>query len=543
MTTAAELILSREIDDTTAFLFADRSWSFREAVAEFRRRAVVAENFIDLPGPPHVGVLLDNGPEYLFWLGAAAISGRAVVGINSTYRGEQLAQLVRHTDCQMLVTSREMRPLLEGLDLGLAPECVIDVDSQEYEELLDVAASFSGLSSVSEEDLFLLIFTSGSTGAPKAVRCTQGRFARTGAHVAQVTELTVGDVVYSSLPFFHSSSLFTGWASTLSAGVPIAFRPRFSASQTISDIRRFGATVMTYTGKVLNYILAVPETDDDGDSSLRLAIGNEASGRDIVEFSRRFGCDVRDSYGSTEGIIIIRRDPSMPAGALGRAGETVKVMNPDSCEECPPVAFDENGRVTNWLEAVGEIVDTEPTSGFEGYYKNEEATRARFKDGCYWSGDLAYRDDSGWFYFAGRSNEWLRVDGENFSAAPVEAIISRHPAVRSVAVYAVPDDPVGDRVMATIELEGDADMSAEDFDSFLSSQPDLGPKWVPQFVRFVGELPKLASMKIDKQRLRADAWTKDGVWWRPDRKGPLTPISDPDRDRLDRLLPTFRSLT
>ena len=75
--------------------------------------------------------------------------------------------------------------------------------------------------------------------------------------------------------------------------------------------------MMTYTGKVLNYILAVPEKEDDARHPPRLAIGNEASARDIVEFARRFGCDVRDSYGSTEGIIIIRRDPSMPAGALG----------------------------------------------------------------------------------------------------------------------------------------------------------------------------------------------------------------------------------
>ena len=109
--------------------------------------------------------------------------------------------------------------------------------------------------------------------------------------------------------------------------------------------------------------------------------------------------------------------------------------------------------MTNWSSAVGEIVETAPSSGFEGYYKNEEATQARFRGGAYWSGDLAYRDQEGWFYFAGRSNEWLRVDGENFAAAPVEAIIGRFPGVRSVAVYAVPDDPVGDRVMAAIELE------------------------------------------------------------------------------------------
>jgi fatty-acyl-CoA synthase len=390
---------------------------------------------------------------------------------------------------------------------------------------------------VQEDDLYLLIFTSGSTGLPKAVRCTQGRLAGNGAHVSRIAELAPGDAVYAPLPFFHSSALFTGWSSALTAGAPIATRPRFSASNTLADVRRFGVTMLAYTGKVLNYILATPEKPDDADNPLRQAIGNEASVRDIKEFARRFGCSVRDSYGSTEGIIIIRRDPSMPAGALGKGEPSLRVLDDDSHEECPPVVFGDDGRPTNLEQAVGEIVETQPTSGFEGYYKNEEATGARFREGWYWSGDLAYRDAEGWFYFAGRSNEWLRVDGENFAAAPVEAIIARHPDVRSLAVYAVPDDPVGDRVMVALELRGDARFDPAAFDEFLDRQPDLGTKWRPAFIRVTDELPKLASMKVDKQRLRRDAWREGEVFWRSGKGEPLVPLGTDDRRRLDPLLP------
>ena len=205
--------------------------------------------------------------------------------------------------------------------------------------------------------------------------------------------------------------------------------------------------------------------------------------------------------------------------------------------ECQPAEFDDRGQVKNWSAAVGEIVETSPASGFEGYYKNEEATHARFRGGAYWSGDLAYRDQEGWFYFAGRSNEWLRVDGENFAAAPVEVIIGRFPGVRSVAVYAVPDDPVGDRVMAAVELEDGRSVDPGEFDRFVAEQPDLGTKWKPAFVRIVQELPKLASMKIDKQRLRREAWRSDGVWWRQEKGGQLKPMSEADRERLEHLLP------
>src|SRR4029079_12565475 len=102
------------------------------------------------------------------------------------------------------------------------------------------------------------------------------------------------------------------------------------------------------------YIVATPEQPDDADNPLRLAVGNEASDRDIREFARRFGCNVRDSYGSTEGIIITRRGPSRRAGSLGAAKAWGKVMDQEPREECPPVAFGPDGRPTNLEVAIGE---------------------------------------------------------------------------------------------------------------------------------------------------------------------------------------------
>jgi fatty-acyl-CoA synthase len=537
MSTTADLIRGHASNDDVGLLFGDASWTYRQLVEEASRRAALLDTLIEKDRPPHVGVLLDNVPDFVFWLAAAAISNSVVVGINSTYRGEQLGLLIRHTDCQLIVTDTSSSSLLDGVDTSVAHDRVLLIDSDEYRSALAVQSTSYPDRPVEEEDLFLLIFTSGSTGLPKAVRCTSGRFARTGNHVMNIAKLGPSDAVYAPLPFFHSSALFTGWASALSAGAPISTRARFSASNTLPDIRRYGVTMMAYTGKVLNYILATPEQPDDADNPLRLAIGNEASSQDLKEFARRFACDVRDSYGSTEGLIIIRRDPSMPEGALGSADASVEVLDPETGEKCPPVTFGADGRPTNLDEAVGEIVETKPTSGFEGYYKNDEATQLRFRDGQYWSGDLAYRDPEGWLYFAGRSNEWLRVDSENFAAAPVEVIIGRYPDVRSLAVYAVPDQLVGDRVMVALELRAGATFDPAGFDAFLAEQPDLGPKWVPSFVRVTEDLPKLASMKIDKQRLRRDAWRVDVVFWRPARAEPLRLLGAADREQLDPLLP------
>jgi fatty-acyl-CoA synthase len=105
-----------------------------------------------------------------------------------------------------------------------------------------------------------------------------------------------------------------------------------------------------------------------------------------------------------------------------------------------------------------------------------------------------------------------------------------------VAVYAVPDDPVGDRVMVALELVSGAPFDPAEFDAFLDEQPDLGPKWRPAFVRVTEELPKLASMKIDKQRLRREAWRADAVFWRPSKGDGLRRLGEDDRARLDSLL-------
>jgi len=533
LATAAELFWSHQKSESKGLHFEDGEVTYRQWLDEARRRAALFDELRDPDKPPHIGVLLDNTPDYLYWLGAAAISGAVIVGVNSTYRGAELLRLIDHADCQLMVVSDTFGDLLEEAEFSMDPAKVLRTESPAYRAALsDLEGVELAGKAPEEEDLYLLIFTSGSTSFPKAVRCTQGRFARTGAHVARVADLHEGDGVYSPLPFFHSSSLFSGLASSLAAGVPLGTRSKFSASRTIGDVRAMGASFMTYTGKVLNYILAVPPDTNDAVNPLRIVIGNEASVNDIRSFAERFDCRVHDSYGSTEGVITIRRDASMPDGALGSAEASIVVLDPETGDECPRVRRGADGTILNAADATGEIVNLQPSGGFEGYYKNEEATTERFRDGKYWSGDLAYRDDDGWFYFAGRSNEWLRVDGENFAAGVVETILGRFEQARSAIVYAVPDAPVGDAVMAALEVGDPSRFDVGAFDDFLRAQDDLGPKWVPSFVRIGSDLPKLASMKFDKTTLRREAWLHGEVFWRSARGEPLTPLSTEDRATL-----------
>jgi fatty-acyl-CoA synthase len=124
--------------------------------------------------------------------------------------------------------------------------------------------------------------------------------------------------------------------------------------------------------------------------------------------------------------------------------------------------------------------------------------------GVYHSGDLAYRDEAGYAYFAGRLGDWLRVDGENLGTAPIERVLLRYPEVTEVAVYAVPDPAVGDQVMVALVLAPGAEFDVDKFRAFLAEQTDLGPKQWPSYVRVSTRLPRTATFKVLKRQLSAE---------------------------------------
>lgn len=550
--TISALVAARAGDLRTGLVTVQGTLSHAEVVEAAAARAAWLSDH-RRPGPFHLAVLLDNLADHIFWLQAAALAGAVVVGGNPTHRGEELAGDLRHTECQLLVTSSRHLPLVEGRRLadglgtvtGPDDRVVVVDDPGSAASLLPYAGAAPpdpASTGVTPESLGYLLFTSGTSGPPKACRCTQGRMARIGAVVAQMFSLEPHDVCYLSMPLYHSNALMAGWAPALAAGAAIALPTtgRFSASGFLTDVRRFGATYFNYVGKPLAYLLATPEHPDDPENPLVRAFGNEAGRLDAERFAVRFGCAVTDAYGSTEGGATVARTPDTPPGALGRAPEGTVVLDPATGAECPPARFDRRGRLLNPEQAIGELVSKGGGAGFEGYWHNDEAERARLRDGWFWTGDLAYRDADGFFYFAGRDHDWLRVDGENFAAAPVERILARHPDVVLAAVYAVPDLAVGDQVMAALQLRTDpAGFDGVAMADFLDRQDDLGTKWAPRYLRIPDRLPINSTNKVLKRHLRAEGWhTDDPLWWRPTPTGPYLPMTRPDVAAIDAALGT-----
>ncbi|MEU0569878.1 AMP-binding protein [Nonomuraea sp. NPDC005983] len=542
--TLAALLAARADDDRPGLLFEDLAWSWREYVAtcrtaatwlDARARALEPERVRGAPGATrfeaeggvggaaaqaradggaagggggrlHVGVLCDNVPETLFLLGGAALSGHVLVALNPTRSPDELTRDARATDVDLLLWADPYGATARRIAAAL------EVDATPF-PALEPGASGAGAPCDGRDpgELVMLIFTSGTSGRPRAVRVTQRKIALPGLSLSAL--LTHEDVLYCTMPLFHSGAIMAAYAPAVASGAALVLRRRFSASGLLPDVRRYGCTYLHYVGKALSYVLATPQRPDDARNPLRIAFGNEGSSTAIRRFGERFGCRVVDAFGSTETAVSITPDPAAPPGSLGRLPDGVEIRDPVTGGRCPP-AIVEEGRLANPDEAIGELVNVAGLGLFDGYYNDPDADAERIRHGAFWSGDLAYADADGYVFFAGRGTERLRVDGENLAVAPVESALREFPGVVEAAVYPVPDAAAGDQVMAALVL--DAPFDPASFATFLASRTDLGPKAIPRYIRIARDLPQTPSHKVIKRLLAREAWrSPDPTWWRP----------------------------
>ena len=351
--------------------------------------------------------------------------------------------------------------------------------------------------------------------------------------------VTRADVCYCCMPLFHGNALMACWAPALAVGATVALRRKFSASGFLPDIRRHGCTYFTYVGRTIAYILATEPTADDRDHVAAPGLRYRGVGARPRALCRPASA-ARWWRGTARANQRCRSCAHPTRRRTRWAGHASTTVPTSRSSTLPPAssalarASTNTARSANGHDAIGELVNRRGVGSFEGYFANDEATTERLRNGWYWTGDLAYRDADGFFYFAGRTADWLRVDGENFSTAPVEAILHRFVGCVMVAAYAVPDPRTGDQVMAAIEMAPGHEFDPAEFVEFLAAQRDLGTKWTPRFVRVIDAMPLTANNKVNKQPLRAEAWRcTDPVWWRPAGDATYRLMTAGDRATLD----------
>jgi len=495
----------------------------------------------------NIGVYMQNYPEFTIALGGCALAGATLSGLNTGQKGSSLLRDINFTDCVMVITEKLFLPDIEEIvdDLeyiGRKDVLVNNIRDEDktvpsgfmsLEDKLDETKTALGeeiFSTPADIDVdsgsnLMIIFTSGTTGAPKGIINSHRKLIGLCLVLQQGINFTSDDVAYGVMPHFHSNSIFISFMPALLCGGGFCFRKKFSASGFLPDIKKFGVTTMNYVGKPLAYILSATEQIVDHDNKLRVALGNGASASDQKIFMERFGVSwVAEVFGSTEGGATVIRSPGDLEGSVGIMPPEIKLIREDDGLEAEPVEFDEEGLITNYDKAVGEIINIEGVGSFEGYYKNSEATDKKIKGGAFHTGDLAYyrlgeKDGKQvkFMYFAGRTGDWIRKDGENFLNEPIETIINRFPAVFLSSAYGVPCHQSDEMVMVSLKLKAGCEFDPKSFYDFIVSQEDMNEKWYPDYVRILENLPQTETIKINPRELKKKFFNKevvdDPVFW------------------------------
>ena len=497
---------------------------------------------------PRVAMLLENRPELLTLYGGCAYAGATLFGVNTGLRGDTLAGVIDQSRARLLVVEEKFAPEVDriaGRLRHLGRDEILVVSGREsavrserdYLARIEAEVPEHGSTldppdvAVRPEDNLLVIYTSGTTGLPKGINNNHLKLLTIGKVVASRLELAPEDVGYACMPLFHSNAIFLGFQPALEAGAAIGLRERFSASRFLPDVLRYGVTWWNYVGEPVHYILQallreygteqriLAEVAGHPGNRLRYALGNGASPPDIDRFMRYLGLDdMFELYGSTEAAISTFRRKEDPRGSVGEITDpAVRILN-ERGEECPPAELGPDGRILNYHEAVGEICRVAPdTSLFQGYYENEAANAEKYRDGVYHSGDLGHvllRDGKRYLFFDGRTDDWIRKDGENFSAAQVARLLAEHPDVALAAAYGVPCAVSDELVMAALKLRPGARFDPDGFFEFCrreSTEGSMDPKWFPDFVRIVEEFEYTGTQKILVRHLKRAHFHPDRV--------------------------------
>jgi fatty-acyl-CoA synthase len=369
----------------------------------------------------------------------------------------------------------------------------------------------------------MVIYTSGTTGLPKGINNNHFKLCAVGAVVSSNLGLTQEDVGYACMPLFHSNSMFVGLMPAFWVGGAMALRERFSASQFVPDVLRYGVTYWNYVGEPVHYVLAAIEKQYGGDekriaaeitndprNKLRCAVGNGAAPPDIDRFIQWLGLeDMYELYGSTEAAISTFRRKGDPRGSVGEVTDAaVKILNPAG-EECPPAELGPDGKILNYEQCVGEICRAAADTGlFQGYFDNAKANTDKYRDGVYHSGDLGHilvRDGRRFLFFDGRTDDWIRKDGENFSAGQVGRLLTEHPDVQLAVAYGVPCSVSDELVMAALKLRPGVRFDPKGFFDWCEAQvtgASMDRKWFPDFVRVVDDFEYTETQKVLVRNLK-----------------------------------------
>jgi long-chain acyl-CoA synthetase len=444
-----------------------------------------------------VALQLPNIPQFLIAYFGILKAGGVVVPLNVMLKAAEVAYHLRDSSAKALIT---WTGILEQAAPGAAEAGVTQVYAvgggtgvAPFGQLLDAPSPGHAIAQRDPADTAVIMYTSGTTGRPKGAELTHLQLYMNADIPGRLFDVQPDDIVITVLPLFHVFGLSSILNVCVRFGCTMSLIPRFDAAAVLAAIERDRATIFEGVPAMFVALLASPELDSYDVSSLRIAISGGASipAPVLDAFEERFGVVILEGYGLTETASTTTFNVSVTDRRIYSVGKPIWGTQTE--------VWDAEGRpLPPGAGNVGEVV----TSGLhvmKGYLNKPEDTASLFTGDWFHTGDLGYFDEDGYLFIVGRSKELIIRGGYNVYPAEIEGVLHEHPAVAEAAVIGIPDDRLGEEVMAVLTLRPGAVLTAVDAIAFCRER--VAAYKYPRVVEFRDGLPKNALGKVLKDQL------------------------------------------
>src|SRR4051794_11903823 len=420
-----------------------------------------------------VGLQLPNVPPFAVLFFGILRLGAVVVPLNPLLKEREVAFHLSDSGAKVLFAWHGFGDAARAGAEAAGAE-YIEVEPESFVGLVASAKPRLEVAERADDDTAVIIYTSGTTGTPKGAELTHGSWLDAAEVAVELAGSGPESVILGSLPLFHAFGLGSGLLASMCAGASMTLLPRFDAGKVLEMIQRDRVDILLGVPTMYNALLHHPERDGFDTSSLRICVcGGAAMPVEVLRgFEEAFDCKVLEGYGLSETCAMAtfnRPDRERKAGSIGLPVRGVEL------------------RLVDEEDGVGEIAIRSPHV-MKGYFGREDATAEVLRDGWLHTGDMASRDEEGYYFIVDRKKDLIIRGGFNVYPREIEEVLYEHPAVREAAVVGIPHDALGEEVGAAVALSDGA-----------AAEPDELVAWVkervaaykyPRRVWIVDELPK-----------------------------------------------------
>jgi long-chain acyl-CoA synthetase len=460
----------------------------------------------------NVAFLLGNTPHFLISLYATMRIGATAVPVNPIYTPDEISYIIHNSDAKAVIALDLLLPLVEQAagafptvehyvicetvpetpaKIAALPEAV-KVKVRSFTQLIASGKPNVMPVDVDENETAIILYTSGTTGRPKGAMLTHGNLYSNARDVADYLGYSESDRIVATLPVFHVFALTVVVNAPLVKGATILLVPRFSPADVFSIVKEKQATIFAAVPTMYNFLYQSPDGKPEDFKSVRIAIsgGSSLPVALLHNFEEKYDVRISEGYGLSEASPVTCFNPLDRERIPGSIGTSIinvenKIVNALG-EDVP------DGEV-------GELIVRGPNV-MKGYYKMPEETEATIREGWLYTGDMARRDENGYFYIVDRKKDLVIVGGFNVYPREVEEVLFAHRDIVEAAVIGLPDLDFGEAVHAFVVLKEGATADEASLTAYCADR--LAKYKVPKRIEFLDELPKNTTGKILRRSLK-----------------------------------------